>query len=548
MYRLLYKNKKEIFACIKPNMRMMLFVIVLELFSSVGSAAFPLLNMKLVNLFVYKKLGHTHLNYVILYMISLLGISLFCYALNVEKRKLEMNIKETIQERIIVYSFNKSKEELTTNEIGEIDANLKMDSTSFSQYLISAIFGFPFAFFRLLMVGGLLIYQSYEVAVLVLFTQIIIQLWRKRMYAHIDKQSICVRDSYSELNEVQSDIVGKIPYISAINAGNYLIERFGHSYDKYFISSVKHTRLTSKTGVFSEFLSETCFIFVLVIGSYKIASGAYQVGVLLSIIQYVNEVIKSYSALNKYVVDVHSENKSICNILKILKMDHSDFISEESDTSECVKKIKLSDISFSYNQKEMILSNLSAIFEKGVVNCVLGPSGSGKTTLLRLILADYQPNKGNIYCVTDNGTNKLERNKISFVPQDNVFFTDTVYNNLVLGNDISVETVEKICKECSIYDEILSLEHGFDTMMSNGMNNFSGGQIKRLSIARAILQNKNILLLDEPTSGLDAINAEKVMDCIEKYSKSKVTLLITHDKIAEKRCGQVFHLVDGALV
>lgn len=67
-------------------------------------------------------------------------------------------------------------------------------------------------------------------------------------------------------------------------------------------------------------------------------------------------------------------------------------------------------------------------------------------------------------------------------------------------------------------------------------------------IARAILQNKNILLLDEPTSGLDAINAEKVMDCIEKYSKSKVTLLITHDKIAEKRCGQVFHLVDGALV
>lgn len=110
------------------------------------------------------------------------------------------------------------------------------------------------------------------------------------------------------------------------------------------------------------------------------------------------------------------------------------------------------------------------------------------------------------------------------------------------------EKVCQVCKECSIYKDIMTLDNKFETIMSNGINNFSGGQIKRLSIARAILQNKDILLIDEPTSGLDFYNAKMVIECIRKYANKKVVIVITHDKLIEEKCIHTYRLVNGQLI
>ena len=124
---------------------------------------------------------------------------------------------------------------------------------------------------------------------------------------------------------------------------------------------------------------------------------------------------------------------------------------------------------------------------------------------------------------------------------------DTIYNNLTLGENVNKDEVIEVCKECAIYNDIMELEKGFDTIISNGIVNFSGGQIKRLSLARAILQRKEVLLLDEPTANLDLNNTDLILECIKKYSSNKIVLLITHDYNAKNKMDNVFELKEGKL-
>lgn len=142
----------------------------------------------------------------------------------------------------------------------------------------------------------------------------------------------------------------------------------------------------------------------------------------------------------------------------------------------------------------------------------------------------------------------MSKDQISFVPQENIFFTDTIYNNIVMDCDCDREYVYEVCKECSIYEDILGLEDGFETIISNGILNFSGGQIKRLSIARAIVQNKEVLLVDEPTVGLDKDNVKKIVECIRKYAKKKLVVVITHDKTLEENAEKIYSISDKKLI
>ena len=213
-----------------------------------------------------------------------------------------------------------------------------------------------------------------------------------------------------------------------------------------------------------------------------------------------------------------------------------------------IKRIEVQNASFTYASGKAILEDANATFEYGKLNCIIGPSGIGKSTLIKLLLRKYSLNDGQIRSYTKKEETDLSKDQISFVPQENIFFTDTIYNNIVMDCDCDREYVYEVCKECSIYEDILGLEDGFETIISNGILNFSGGQIKRLSIARAIVQNKEVLLVDEPTVGLDKDNVKKIVECIRKYAKKKLVVVITHDKMLEENAEKVYSISDKKLI
>ena len=449
---------------------------------------------------------------------------------------------------MIEYSLSKGREECEINELGELDATIKMDVPMFQEFIMKYILEYPLLLFRLIGIGIIICVQCYEVAIVLGIVQLFVAIVRKKSYKGLDVQSVAVRTKYAKLNEVTSDIVSKAAYIESLGAAKYIFQRFQSAYGKYIGSVIRHVKFGTGISLIVEFARNISLIAVLGIGSYKIYNGSLSVGEFLSLIQYMGYLFGAFTMLSNYIVEMHSESRNIDNVL--MKMRDRNEIKKSNDETISAKlqKVSLQKVSFSYSQGNNILEGVSAEFERGGVNCILGPSGAGKSTLLKLMLGLYNLESGEINGVTVNGKRVTLKDYISFVPQENVFFTDTIYNNIVLGREVEEDYVYEVCKECSIYEDILELENGFDTVISNGILNFSGGQIKRLSIVRAIIQNKGILLVDEPTVGLDIENVNKVMECIVKYAKEKVVVVITHDKMVEKEADRIFTLTDKKLI
>ncbi len=549
MYLWIKNNWKDVKEVIKPYKGKLVILILVEFVCMALSIIVPLLNMKVINVFVYEKVSAKHAISVLVYLLFFVCSAFLGYISSIWKRRLDLQMIEGIQRKVIEYSLSKGREEYEVNELGELDATLKMDVPMFQEFIMKYILDYPLLLFRLIGIGIIICFQSYEVAIVLGVVQFIVAIVRRKSYKGLDTQSIAVRTKYAKLNEVTSDIVSKSAYIESLGAAKYIFQRFQSAYGKYIGSVVRHIKFGTGISLIVEFARNICLIAVLGIGSYKIYNGNLSVGAFLSLIQYMGYLFGAFTMLSNYIVEMHSESRNIDNVL--MKMRGRNEIKKRNNNetiSANLQKVSLKEVSFAYSQGGNILEGVSAEFERGGVNCILGPSGAGKSTLLKLMLGLYNLESGEIYGITVNGIRVALKDYISFVPQENVFFTDTIYNNIVLGRDVEEDYVYEVCKECSIYEDILDLENGFDTVISNGILNFSGGQIKRLSIARAIIQNKGVLLVDEPTVGLDKENVNKVMECIVKYAKEKVVVVITHDKMVEKEADRIFMLADKMLI
>ena len=549
MYKWIYKNRSEVTRLLKTHKSKLMIILLLKLFGMVISVYIPLLNMKLVNLFVYESVGKAHIIFAIIYITVLAASGIIGYTENILMRIVSLQIQENLQQSVIEYCISKKKENYDVEELGDIDARIKLDAPIFQQYLMNCLFEFPFVFARIACIAVIMFVMCPEAALVMCVIQVLIYCIQKKMFVRLDEESQTVRSDYMRLNESIADIVSKMQYIRKIGAERYISKRFEVLYGNFINDSIEQTKCGASTSVFVNIVMNINMILILAIGSIKIFAGSLQVGALLSMIQYVGYFQGSISSLNGYMTQMHGESKKIDNISEVLASERNLVQTDIDITDESeINEICIENVSFSYDNGGDILKEAYASFMLGNLNCVMGPSGSGKSTLFKLLMDDYHLQGGKIKCLTKTGNEAEVKDNISLVPQENIFFTDSIFENLVLGQEINKEKVYEVCRNCSIYDDIVSLENGFDTVISNGINNFSGGQIKRLSIARSILRNKDILLLDEPTAGLDSDNADCVMECIRKYSKDRLVIMITHDITAANLSDVLYRFENKKLV
>ncbi len=202
-------------------------------------------------------------------------------------------------------------------------------------------------------------------------------------------------------------------------------------------------------------------------------------------------------------------------------------------------------VSFAYDDnKGNVIENTTFTIERGSVAAILGASGSGKSTLFKLILGLIEPQSGKI---TVNGRDicgNTARHLFSYVPQGNMILSGTIRENLTLCREnISEDEIIAATKTAEIYDFILSLPDGFDTVLRERGEGLSEGQIQRLAIARALLCDTQVLLLDESTSALDEATEASLLTNIKKL-QDKTVILITHRKRCLDICDKVILFKD----
>lgn len=212
--------------------------------------------------------------------------------------------------------------------------------------------------------------------------------------------------------------------------------------------------------------------------------------------------------------------------------------------------IRFEHVSFAYQDKE-VLHDINITLPKNSLTALVGPSGSGKSTVMKLCARFYDPQKG---CIFFNGVPMNEINPeslmshISMVFQDVYLFQDTIRNNIRFGKtDATEEEIIATAKKACCHDFIMRLPQGYDTMVGEGGCTLSGGEKQRISIARAMLKDAQIILLDEATASLDPENEVEVQKAIDALIKGHTVIAIAHRLKTIKGADQIIVLDNGQI-
>ncbi len=207
--------------------------------------------------------------------------------------------------------------------------------------------------------------------------------------------------------------------------------------------------------------------------------------------------------------------------------------------------ITLTDVRFGYAGSSPVLRGVTCALRPGTITALTGPSGAGKSTLFDLILGYLQPETGSIRVAGS----VAGPSQVSVVSQHSYLFSGSVRDNLTVANPAATDAdLHAATRAAGIHDEILSLPGGYDAALTEGGDSLSGGQKQRLSVARALLADRPVLLLDEPTSALNDALARHLMVSLQSVAHTKVVLMIAHRTETLDFAGRILHLDDGVLM
>lgn len=312
-------------------------------------------------------------------------------------------------------------------------------------------------------------------------------------------------------------------------------------------------RLSYLSSPLSEFLSVTAVMVVLVIGGYLVLSerSSLSAPLFITYIALFSQVINPVKNISSAFADYKRGQASLDRIYDFLATEDS---VEESPDASTVRffndSLTFEGVTFAYGE-ELVLRDVSLTIPKGSSVAFVGPSGSGKSTLVDLLMRFYDPQAG---VVAMDGV-PVARYKISdyraffaLVTQDVMLFHDTLYNNITLGMDVSMEEVAAAAKVANIYDFIQTLPGGFQHEVGDRGVSLSGGQRQRISIARAVLRKAPVLVLDEATSAMDTESERLVQQSIEELSKQCTVVTVAHRLSTVQHADRIFVLDAGRIV
>ncbi len=221
------------------------------------------------------------------------------------------------------------------------------------------------------------------------------------------------------------------------------------------------------------------------------------------------------------------------------------------ETVEKIGDIRLDDVSFAYHPGTPVLNNVDAVIDEYEMVGVVGPSGSGKSTLVQLLLGLRSPTSGAVFA-DGRDIRTLSRAEwarhVTFVPQQAHLIAGTVTDNIrFFRDDVTDERIEHAARLASLHDDVMGWPEGYAREVGEQGGHLSGGQQQRLVIARALVEDPDVLILDEPTSALDVRSEYLVRQTLNELRKHMTVIIIAHRLSTLESCDRIMVVMDGEL-
>ena len=369
----------------------------------------------------------------------------------------------------------------------------------------------------------------------------------------LSKKLVVQKNEYSEnleqVTSITKDLFSGFEVIKGFNISNKINKIFNTASNNVETSKKKYSILEAIIRGFSLSFSVTIYLGVLLLGGYLMYKKSITVGTAIIIIQLSTHIVGPVKLSISLINQIRSVYLIADKIENILKNTNDSF--ENTKLDNFTNSIEIKNLTFSYNKERKALDNINLDIYKNKKYAIVGESGSGKSTLIKLLMRYYNDYEGSILIDNHNLKNiygsDLYKN-MSMIQQNVFMFDDTIKENIRLYSNHTDDDIINSCERSGLTKLIDRLPEGINSLVGENGNKLSGGEKQRIAIARALINNTQILILDESTSALDnetAYNLEKSLLNLDDLTLITVThkliksILINYDEIIVMKNGKI---------
>lgn len=358
------------------------------------------------------------------------------------------------------------------------------------------------------------------------------------------------QESFSDLNNKVQESVSGIRVTKSFGYGSDEINSFRETNKKVFRKNIIASKYNALFDPMVLVFVGLSYTLTLIFGGIFISRGEISVGNLVTFVTYLDMLVWPLQAIGWLFNIGQRGDVSYTRIEKLLA-EENDVVEKENTIPAHNGRLEYNINSFSYVGEET-LSDIKFAIDKGQTLGIVGVTGSGKTTLLKLLLREYDVEDGSInlnnHNIKEYKLNDL-RSLIGYVPQDQALFAMSIKENIRFADSkYTDKQVEDITKVCGLYDDIVNMTDGFDTIIGERGVSLSGGQKQRMAMSRALIMNPEILILDDSLSAVDAKTEHLILENLKEERSGKTTIITAHRLSAIVHADLIIVMDNGKII
>ncbi len=542
----------RILSYIKPYMHRLLFAMVCTIMAAAGNLYIPWIIKDMIDEVLADKNG-TMLNWIAASIIAIFIVrGLFWYGQNYLMSYVGQSVIIDIRAAVFKKLQRLSVSFYDKNKTGTIMSYVTNDVNALQSAMVENTIEMITEGFILIGSVVAMIYLDWRLTLFTVCTFPVV-LWFMEFFGKkIRKTGGRIQECTADITSVLQESVASARVIKSFVREDYEVDRFDVENKANFRANMKNAQLMATLTPVVELVAAIGVTMIIWYGGNNVINGTITAGSLVAFLTYAVNISNPIKRLTRVIGNIQKALAAAQRVFMIIDMPKE--IAESRDAKQLPEvsgKVEFQNVSFAYNDKGNVITDLSFSVKPGEVIAIVGPSGAGKSTIANLLPRFYDVNKGDIkidgHSVREVTLDSL-REQVGIVPQETMLFNGSVYNNILYGRlDATKEEIEAAAKAANAHDFIMQLTDGYETKLGDRGVNLSGGQRQRIA-ARAILKNPRILILDEATSALDTESERVVQEALDRLMVGRTSFVIAHRLSTVKNADKILVLEKGNLV
>ncbi len=543
-----YKNtkclNKEIIKVLTSNKKIIIFIIILSIIVTLLSCLISLYSQIILD-----KIIDTEINNLIVITIAFFILLIIKNITNYIRnhlliylnQKLDIKILLTAFTKVILLPYNYYKNRTSSEVLSRIN-DLSNIKTFISKLIVTILLDL------LLLVAAIIVISNINKQILKIYLLVdllyllIIIIFNKK----IKYQTVKVQEEVAQTNKNIIEAINNFEAIKGLNIEDKIIYKFTKDYTsllntKYHIDKQNNIIVLLKDNIMDISILLTNFYILK-----EIMNNSMTVGDYITISFMTNYLIYPVRNIIDIIYDYHYVKSSITRANNLLEVSSEKI--NEKEILDINGNIKITNLKYTYNNKNIILKNINLFIKDKDRVLLLGSSGSGKSTILKLLYKYLEADRKSIYInnydINDYSLSDIRKN-ITYISQNEQLFNDTIRNNILLNREISEIDYLNICKILHIDDIVKDNVLGYDYLIEENGINISGGQRQRIILARGLLKSSKIIMIDEGLNQIDIKLEREILQDIFTYFHNKTFIMVSHRRDNNDLYNRIIKIKDG---